>query len=70
MKKIFKLRNSKLLLAIVFGQLLFSCTQKQKSTDATAGLKIMPANGRVISLDTMPMPEITPLGKTETVPVG
>jgi ligand-binding sensor domain-containing protein/two-component sensor histidine kinase len=70
LKKIFKLRNSKLLLAIVFGQLLFSCTQKQKSTDATAGLKIMPANGRVISLDTMPMPEITPLGKTETVPVG
>lgn len=57
-------------MAIFLVQFIFSCSQKQKPTDNTSGLKIMPANGRVISLDTMPKPDTSSLGKIEIIPAG
>jgi ligand-binding sensor domain-containing protein/signal transduction histidine kinase len=59
-----------LILFVVFIVFQNSCKQKSAAIETISDLKIMPARGRIISLDTLPKPENMPLGKIETLPIG
>lgn len=72
MKPIISLKNFALQILPICTclSLLFACKPTDDSQKEQSTLKILPANGRVIALDTMPPLETLPLGKVETVSLG
>ncbi|RYU94411.1 sensor histidine kinase [Emticicia agri] len=72
MKPIITLRNFALQILPICTclNLMLACKPTNDSQNELSKLKIFPANGRVISLDTMPPLETLPIGKIETVPLG
>lgn len=50
--------------------LLWSCNQQHKQTSSFVGPSIISTKGSIISTDTMPAPQVLPLGVQKEVPVG
>lgn len=59
-----------ILLISAFLSAFLACNQEEKAQKESISLKMSPANGRQILLDTMPLAENLPIGKIETIPVG